>query len=79
MIRRVLNIYDYIQTNSRSQNKTQKRLQAKNYKKICKNCQFRETFVDDSGKDIFVYHCKLRQKQIKLEENCPEFMLYPNT
>ncbi|MCI0696984.1 hypothetical protein L0337_33885 [candidate division KSB1 bacterium] len=48
-----------------------------NYKRICEWCRHRETFLDPSGKGVFVYRCGLSKHRIKLNDSCPQFEFDP--
>jgi type IV secretory pathway component VirB8 len=47
------------------------------YKRICEYCRHRETFLDASGKNVFVYQCGLSKQKIKLEDSCAHFGFDP--
>ena len=47
------------------------------YKRICECCRHRETFLEASGKGVFVYRCGLSKNRIKLGDSCPQFEFDP--
>jgi hypothetical protein len=51
--------------------------QSVDYKRICQFCRHRETFLDASGKNIFLYQCGLSKQKIKLDDFCPQFEFDP--
>jgi hypothetical protein len=48
-----------------------------NYRRICMYCRHRETFIDTSGKNVFLFRCGLSQQQIKLDDFCHYFEFDP--
>lgn len=85
MLRRVLDIYKRMQqiaAMSKSGLIVEGDLQPSrqagvNYKRICECCRHRETFLDPSGKGVFVYRCGLSKHRIKLDDSCPQFEFDP--
>ncbi|KAA3617469.1 MAG: hypothetical protein D8M58_02135 [Calditrichaeota bacterium] len=45
--------------------------------KTCKNCQFRQSFlnVEIEEKFVFTYLCKFNGKEISLRDSCSRFMI----
>ncbi len=86
MLRRVLEIYQRMQQMAAitpSGLTTREKLQPSrradvNYGRICEYCRHRETFLDASGKNVFVYQCRLSKQKIKLNDSCTQFELDPH-
>lgn len=85
MLQRVLDIYKRMQqiaAMSKSGLVAEGKLQPSpltgvKYKRICECCRHRETFLDPSGKGVFVYRCGLSKHRIKLDDSCPQFEFDP--
>jgi hypothetical protein len=85
MLGRVLEIYAKMQQAANRQRKVPdngSHLQpspsiAVNYRRICQYCRYRETFLEASGKNNFIYRCGLNKQEIKLDDRCPQFEFDP--
>jgi len=80
MLQRVLDIYRRMQQIAALQKLGDAQPSPKinvNYKRICEYCRHRETFLDASGKNVFVYQCGLSKQRIKLEDSCAHFEFDP--
>jgi len=42
-------------------------------KRVCENCKFRQTYCLPESENIFMYFCKIKNKQIKLNNTCKMF------
>lgn len=79
MIQRVLEIYDRIQS-LRGEPKALPPGVVAAYKKAkrsCQVCRHRQTFLDPSGKHVFLYRCGLTQERITLDYSCEKFEFDP--
>lgn len=75
MVRRVLDIYDRMQTlrgEPRELPKAALELYNKS-QRTCQVCRHRQTFLDPSGKQVFIYRCGLTQERIALDFFCQKF------
>jgi hypothetical protein len=79
MLNRVLEIYKRMQQMAASGlGEAQPSLKINvNYKRICEYCRHRETFLEASGKNVFVYQCGLSKQRIKLNDSCAQFEFDP--
>ncbi len=75
MIRRVLDIYDRMQTlHGVAKGLPKAALEAYNKsQRSCQVCRHRQTFLDPSGKQVFLYRCGLTQERITLDYHCEKF------
>ena len=48
------------------------------FRHTCQICRHRQTFLDPSGKQVFVYRCGLSQQRIKLDDYCETFEFDPH-
>ncbi|MGH7492551.1 MAG: hypothetical protein ACREOO_09160 [bacterium] len=48
------------------------------FRHTCQICRHRQTFLDPSGKQVFVYRCGLSQLRIKLDDYCEKFEFDPH-
>ena len=85
MLRRVLEVFAKTQqaaNRQRTASGSSSHLQpspsnAVNYRRICQYCRYRETFLEASAKNNFVYRCGLSKQKIKLDDYCPQFEFDP--
>jgi len=42
-------------------------------KRVCENCKFRQTFCVPESENVFKYYCKIKNKEIKLNNTCNMF------
>jgi len=80
MLQRVLDIYRRMQQIAALQKFSDAQPSPKisvKYKRICEYCRHRETFLDASGKNVFVYQCGLSKQKIKLGDSCAQFKFDP--
>jgi hypothetical protein len=75
MIRRVLEIYDRVQSlHGGTKDFPAAALAAYNKsQRCCQVCRHRRTFLDPGGKPVFLYHCGLTQERITLDYHCEKF------
>ena len=78
IIRRVLEIYNQI-AHVRSSPKAVRQLQAGSPRPSCQLCRHRRTFLDPSGKSVFVYRCGLSDLSIQLDDYCHKFEYDPQS
>jgi hypothetical protein len=48
------------------------------FRHTCQICRHRQTFLDPSGKQVFVYRCELSQQRIRLDDHCEKFEFDPH-
>lgn len=80
MLHRVVEIYKRMQQMIALQKPGEGQLSQKhnvNYKRVCEYCRYRETFLEASGKQVFVYQCGLSKQKIKLDDSCAQFEFDP--
>lgn len=80
MLQRVLDIYRRMQQMAALQKFGEAQPSPKinvNYKRICEYCRHRETFLAASGKNVFLYQCRLSKQKIKLDDSCAQFEFDP--
>ncbi|MEK7727319.1 MAG: hypothetical protein AAB354_02835 [candidate division KSB1 bacterium] len=75
MIRRVLAIYDHMQAlRGEPRGLHQAAIAAhEKSKRSCQVCRHRQTFLDPSGKQVFLYRCGITQERITLDYYCEKF------
>ncbi len=75
MIRRVLDIYDRMQVlRGEPRELTHTAIAAYNKsQRSCQVCRHRQTFLDPTGKQVFLYRCGLTQERITLDYYCEKF------
>lgn len=59
------NIITYIQGKEKTAKKSDR--------KICKYCAYRQTFVEPEAKKLFMYQCKIDNRNISLKDTCKRF------
>lgn len=79
MIQRVLDIYDRIQSLRGTPKALPEGLVAAfgKAKRSCQLCRHRQTFLDPSRKQVFLYRCGLTQERITLDYSCEKFEYDP--
>lgn len=45
----------------------------KSSRSICRNCVFRQTFIETGDLQVFLYQCKLDQRKISLNDTCKRY------
>lgn len=45
----------------------------KSSRTICRNCVFRQTFIETGELRVFLYKCKLDQRKISLSDTCKRY------
>lgn len=75
MIRRVLAIYDHLQALRGERTDMHKAAMTafEKSRRSCQVCRHRQTFLDPSGKPVFLYRCGITQERITLDYHCEKF------
>jgi len=71
MLRQVLELYDKLAATP--PNARRPETQVSTFRHTCQVCRHRQTFLDTSGKNVFVYHCALSRQTIQLDYSCEKF------
>ncbi len=76
MVRQVLRLYDQF---SRKPARTAVDPKAVGtFRHTCQICRHRQTFLDPTGEQVFVYRCGLSRQRILLDDYCEKFEFDPH-
>ena len=76
MVRQVLELYDQFSRHQRRS--APDPAGAGTFRHTCQICRHRQTFLDPTGKQVFVYRCGLSRQHIKLDDHCEKFEFDPH-
>lgn len=75
MVRQVLQLHQQLQQAGRGASE-KNALSA--FRHTCQICRHRQTFLDPSGRQVFVYRCGVSRQIIKLDDYCEKFEFDPH-